>query len=167
MLDFLPAEASRVAGDMPPEDRKASLNLLDNHAPVAPEEDAHIARRWEELKGQMGEVMGGWHVYERSHPSRERKKGVLGKANHLLSRIYPWPMMRKQIDYNASIARALREISRQLADLQARVALQSMLTSGLVSKQSGGLGDVAAELEALRGRIEQLEGEGERRDDYG
>src|SRR5436190_2293194 len=30
MLDFLPAEAARVAGDMPPEDRKASLGLLDN-----------------------------------------------------------------------------------------------------------------------------------------
>ncbi|HKP51189.1 MAG TPA: glycosyltransferase family 2 protein [Chloroflexia bacterium] len=166
MLDFLPAEAARVAGDMQPEDRRASLSLLDNHAPTAPEEDAQIAHRWKELKGHVDSVIQGWHVYESAHPAKERKNGVTGKARNLLSRLYAWPTMRKQIDYNASLARTLREISRQLSDLQARVALQSVLTSGLVSKQGGGLGDVAAELEALRGRIEQLEGESERQDDY-
>ncbi len=165
MLDFLPAEAARVVGDMAPEDRKASLSLLDNQLSDAAESrrtDGHstpIAQSWEHLQGQMREVLGGWQVYEKSRSRKYRRGGPLARANNLVERLYTWPMHRKQIDYNASVARTLRDISRQLADLQARVAVQSMLTSGLVSRQSKATSDLAAEMEALRDRIEQLEGE--------
>lgn len=166
MLDFLPAEAARVAGDMMPEDRKASLNLLDNRltdspgSPTQAGEATPIMQTWEHLQGQIKEVLAGWQVYEKAHPRKSRKHGMAGRFDNLVKRLYAWPMLKKQIDYNAAAARTLREISHQLADLQARVAVQSMLTSGLVSRQSRASGDLAAELEALRGRIEQLEGEG-------
>ena len=86
-------------------------------------------------------------------------QGPLGKLGHLLNRWYTWPMLRKQIEYNASLARTLREVSRQMADVQARVALESILTSGLVSEQRITLAGIVAELEALRGRVMQLESE--------
>jgi hypothetical protein len=66
-------------------------------------------------------------------------------------------MHQRQIEYNASVARAMREVSRQLADLQAKVALQALLSSGLDSRQGEASAAVAAELEALRDRVEQLE----------
>ncbi|MDQ3931036.1 MAG: hypothetical protein M3328_18060, partial [Chloroflexota bacterium] len=78
-------------------------------------------------------------------------------VSNMLSRLYTWPVLRKQIDYNASLARSLREISRQLADLQARVAVQSILASGLASRQNVASNNVYAELDALRSRIEELE----------
>lgn len=166
MLDFLPAEAARVVGDMVPEDRKASLSLLDNRltdehdtSRQQDHSDALISQRWEHLQAQIKEVLAGWQVYEKSRAGRPRRKGLLGRLDNLRDRLYVWPMMRKQIEYNASAARTLREISRQLADIQARVAVQSMLTSGLISRQSKASGDIYAELEAMRGRLEQLEGE--------
>jgi Glycosyltransferase like family 2 len=160
MLDFLPAEAERLVGDMEREDRKASLSLLDNRAPDGKDMadgDPHnlIARKWDDLQRQIDEVLGGWQVYEKSR--MKRRKGIAGRVGNLLSRIYTWPTLRKQIDYNASVARSLREISRQLADLQARVAVQSILASGLVSRHNSASNDVEAELDALRSRIEQLE----------
>ncbi|HEY0069201.1 MAG TPA: glycosyltransferase family 2 protein [Chloroflexia bacterium] len=172
MLDFLPAEAERLVSDMEREDRKASLSLLDNRLPdgnssssgnnngngnqAASEQTNLIARKWDALQRQIDEVLGGWQVYERSRP-RKPKKGIAGRVSNILSRLYTWPMLRKQIEYNASVARSLREISRQMADLQARVAVQSILASGLVSRQNIAANDAYAELDALRSRIEELE----------
>jgi hypothetical protein len=161
MLDFLPAEAERLVGDMEREDRTASLSLLDNRAPDGKDKaDAEqhnlIARKWDDLQGQIDEVLGGWQVYEKSRPPKHRK-GIAGRVGNLLSRLYTWPTLRTQIDYNASVARSLREISRQLADLQARVAVQSILASGLVSRHNAASTGVEAELDALRSRIEELE----------
>lgn len=161
MLDFLPAEAERLVGDMEGEDRKASLSLLDNRLPngrngqVAEPETNLIATKWSDLQRQVDEVLAGWQVYEKSRP-RKPQKGIAGRARNLFSRIYTWPTLRKQIDYNASVARSLREISRQLADLQARTAVQSILTSGLVSRQGMTVRDVYAEIEALRARLEEM-----------
>ncbi|MDQ3706918.1 MAG: glycosyltransferase family 2 protein [Chloroflexota bacterium] len=161
MLDFLPAEAERLVGDMEREDRTASLSLLDNKLPDGydnynNEPNNLIARKWDDLQRQIDEVMASWQVYEKSHP-RKPRKGIAGKLSNMFSRLYTWPVLRKQIDYNASLARSLREISRQLADLQARVAVQSILASGLVSRQNVASTNVYAELDALRSRIEELE----------
>ncbi len=161
MLDFLPAEAERLVGDMEREDRTASLSLLDNRLPdghdnYANEPNNLIARKWDDMQRQIDEVLTGWQVYEQAHRGKPRK-GVAGRVSNMLSRLYTWPMLRKQLDYNASLARSLREISRQLADLQARVAVQSILASGLVSRQNVASNDVYAELDALRSRIEELE----------
>jgi len=165
MLDFLPAEAARVAGDMEPEDRKVSLALLDNRQPESgngaaePVLTTPIAQRWDQLQAQMKEVLDGWHVYEKSRRKRSRRRGLVGRVSNFAERLYTWPMLKKQIDYNASVARTLREISRQLADLQARVGVDTMMTSGLVSRQGMASNELAAEVDVLRGRIEQLEGE--------
>lgn len=161
MLDFLPAEAERLVSDMEREDRKASLSLLDNRLPdghdnYSNEPNNVIARKWDNLQRQIDEVLGGWQVHEKAH-ARKPRKGITGKVGNLLNRLYTWPTLRKQIDYNASVARSLREISRQLADLQARVAVQSILASGLVSRQNIASSNVYAELDALRSRIEELE----------
>ncbi len=163
MLDFLPSEAARVVGDMPAEDRKASLGLLDNRLGDGNGQDhpPTINRKLSKIDSHVDEVIGGWQVYERSRPPMRRKKAAspTERLSNLLSRLYVWPILRKQIDYNASVARTLRELSNQLADLQARVALQSMLTAGLVSRQNVAptSESIAAELEALRDRIEQIE----------
>lgn len=170
IFDFLPSEAARVTGDMPPEDRKASLALLDNRVPngsnghnhgkkAEPSSDATIQRRMEALQAHIGEVMGRWQVYERAGPrtTQKRNLSVQGRLRHLISRLYLWPTMRRQIEYNASTARTLREVSWQLADLQSRVSLLSLLSAGLVSKHNNALADLSIELDALRSRLEQGE----------
>lgn len=165
MLDFLPAEAARVAGDMPPEDRKASLGLLDNSMGTDNGQEqaggpVRLDRQWDAMQTHTGEVMQGWQVYERAHGSMARRtpKSLGGRVRNLLSRLYLWPTLQKQIDYNASLARAVRELSRQLAELQARVGVGAILTSGLVSKQASDTAeDISLELEDLRARLEALE----------
>ncbi len=163
MLDFLPAEAERIAGDMAPEDRRASLDLLDNqlsHAHRKPDtSNALISRKRETLSSHVSEVMGNWQVYEKSHPTARklpRRKGLASRVENLLNRIYVWPMLEKQVEYNASLARSVREISRQLQDLQSRVALQSMLSAGMQSRQNNLTGEIAAELDTLRNRLDKL-----------
>jgi hypothetical protein len=66
--------------------------------------------------------------------------------------------VNRQIEYNASLARAVRDLSQQVADLQARVAVQGVMAAGLASRQADSLSDdLSIELEDLRARIEQLE----------
>lgn len=165
MLDFLPAEAARVAGDMDAEDRMASLALLDNRAPAegSPGEATLTQRRFDTLQGHLGEVMGGWRVRERPFRSSAPIFGRLivrlrERINNLSTRWYVQPILQQQVDYNASVARMLREMSRQLTELEARVATQAILTAGLVSRRDGTLPeDLNAEIESLRARLEQLE----------
>ncbi len=163
MIDFLPKESERIAGDMPPEDRAASFALLDNKPPSAKGggEMPSGQRSHQELQGQLGQVLEGWQVYEKHHgKARKRRSSYGGRLRNLISRIYLWPVLLKQIDYNASVARTLCEVSRQLAELHPRVALQSLLTAGLSSNQNSALVALAAELEALRARVDEMEAAG-------
>jgi GT2 family glycosyltransferase len=163
MLDFLPAEAARVVGDMPPEDRKASLALLDNRLADSPRYTDTVAQldyEWETMQSNVNEMMSGWQVYERAYhnPTRHDSSSLGDRIRNLFSRWYVWPTIRKQIDYNASLARTVRELSQQLAEVQARIGVQAMLTSGLISKQAGTTSeDISIELEDLRARLEALE----------
>ncbi len=172
MLDFLPAEAARIAGDMPAEDRRASLALLDRRpteaalAPPSRPATLPTQRLWEQMQTHVDEVMLGWRVREKPFASSLPLAGKLvawlrERLNNLSTRWYVQPILQQQVDYNASVARALRELSRQLAELQARVALQSLLTANLLSQQSTHTAaeDLSAEVEALRIRLEQLERE--------
>ncbi len=164
MLDFLPAEAARVSGDMPPHDRQASLALLDNRTPNGAE-PAPTQRKLDTMQEHIAQVMDGWHVYKKSlHSSRRMSGGPVGRLrqrlNNLSKRWYVWPILQRQIEYNASVARTTREISWQLAELQARVGLEGLLTAGLVTQvTNGSMEDLSAELEALRSRMQQLEHE--------
>lgn len=197
MLDFLPAEAARIAGDMPAEDRKASLALLDHRhtvnlrerADAGPSDAAAGAgsaqvgsqspvlttqRRWDQMQVCVDEVMLGWRVREQPFASSVPVVGGLiawlrERLNNLSTRWYVQPILQQQVEYNAAVARALRELSRQLAEVQARVALQSLLTANLVSLQAGDAyaEELSAELEALRVRIEQLEREVQRTGEQG
>jgi len=163
MLDFLPAEAARVVGDMPPADRKASLALLDNRLAEGngqPGTVAQLDQEWQAMQSHIGETMSGWHVYERAHGKRARLKSasVSDRLRNWINRWYLWPAMQRQIDYNASLARTVRELSRQLAEVQAKQGVQALLTSGLISKQAGATSeDISIELEDLRARLEALE----------
>ncbi len=146
MLDFLPAETARLSGVMPEEDRKASLHLLNNkladgEAPAEP----GIERRWNSIQNHMREVMGGWRVREKPFSSSASVVGPLvarlrSRMNNLSTRWYVQPILQQQVDYNASVARTLREMSDQLAELQAQVALQSLLTAGLISQNNSANG---------------------------
>src|SRR5205814_5716416 len=119
--------------------------------------------RLDTMQAHIAEVMSGWHVYKKSlAPSAPLGGGPLarlrGRLNSLSKRWYVWPIMQRQIEYNASLARTTREISWQLAELQARVGLEALLTAGLVTQAAGGsMEDLSAEIEALRSRMEQLE----------
>ena len=106
------------------------------------------------MQARVADVSAGWQVYERAHGRTERG----GRLRNLLRRLYVWPVVNRQIEYNASLARAVRDLSQQVADLQARVAVQGVMAAGLASRQSDGLtDDMSIELEDLRARIEQLE----------
>lgn len=167
MLDFLPAEAARVSGDMRPEDQRASLSLLDNR----PSDTAHTSggasavEQRASLDAHVGEVMKLWRVREKPFKSSLPVIGQVvaslrERLNNLSTRWYVKPILQQQVDYNASVARTLREMSRELADLQARVRLGAILTAGLVSSGTRQPPDgMSEEIEALRARVEQLEAE--------
>lgn len=164
MMDFLPAEAARVAGDMEQEDRKASLALLDSgtvaldpkngSGAVAPKP---MQEKWDAMKGHVAGVISGWQVYEKAHAKVRKAGGIKGRVSNLVNRLYLWPALQKQIEYNAELARTVRELSAQLADLQARVAVQATLSSALLSNPDTPGDDVSTELEDLRARVEGLE----------
>jgi GT2 family glycosyltransferase len=172
MLEFLPAEAARVCGDMPAEDRRASLALLDNRAANG-KEITPTQLRFDSVQAHMSEVMRGWRV--REVPFRSSVPlfggaiaGLRKRLNNLSTRWYVRPILQQQVDYNASVARTLREITTQLAELQARAGLQGLLTSGLIAQRSRtSVEDLAAELESLRARVQQLEIEAERAQEEG
>ena len=106
------------------------------------------------MQARAAEVEAGWQVYERAHGKSE--KG--GRLRNLLRRLYVWPVVSRQIEYNASLARSVRDLSQQVADLQARVAVQGVMAAGLASRQADGVtDDLSIEIEDLRARIEQLE----------
>lgn len=164
MMDFLPAEAARVTGDMEPEDRKASLDLLDGgtvasnaQAATGSKPRQPMGEKWEAAKSHLSGVMSNWQVYEKAYGRERKSAGIKGKLSNLLNRLYLWPALQKQIDYNAELARTIRELSSQLADLQARVAVQSTLSTALFSRPATPGDDLSTELEDLRARIEGIE----------
>lgn len=164
MMDFLPAEAARVAGDMEQEDRKASLALLDGSTvagdmqttsgSVAPQP---MGDKWDVMKRHVSGVMSDWQVYEKAHGKSRKSRGLKGRVSNLLNRLYLWPALQKQIEYNAELARTVREISTQLADLQARVAVQATLSAAMLSTPNTPTDDLSTEIEDIRARIEGLE----------
>lgn len=157
MGDFLPAEAARLTGVMEPEDRKASLSLLDapysaeaasapsphhSNAQAQPPTPQPLSERWDALQAQVSGVMDGWQVYEKAYGSskgKARKGSLRDRLGNIKKRLYLWPVLQKQIDYNAELARTVRELSTQLADVQARLAVQSSLTAALLSRRDGEL----------------------------
>jgi GT2 family glycosyltransferase len=163
--DFLPAEAARLTGVMEPEDLKASLSLLD--APYNPESSPipsslhpgaqpqtpapqPLANRWTALNEHLSGVMSGWQVYEKAHgPSNKprRATSVRGRLANMKKRFYLWPVLQKQIDYNAELARTIRELSTQLADVQARLAIQSHLVAALLARRDAELDEDLAALD--------------------
>jgi hypothetical protein len=127
-----------------------------------PAAQAQLDRKWETMQAHIDEVISTWQVYERAHgPQKKqnaRTRSMTGRVRNLLSRLYTWPTLQKQIEYNASLARTVRELSRQLAELQARTGVQAVLTSGLISRQADATPeDISIELEDLRARFEALE----------
>ena len=146
MLDFLPAEAARVTGDMAPEDRKASLALLDNSKSNGSE--AQTQHKLDTMQGHMAEVMRSWRVRERPFTSSVPLLGGLvvslrKRLNNLSTRWYVQAILQQQV-----------------AELQARAGLQGIMTAGLASRWSNtSLEDLTNEIETLRARIEQLERE--------
>ncbi len=159
--DFLPAEAARLTGVMEPEDRKASLSMLDApynprpspyHSEVQPQPQP-LSDRWDALHSQVSGVMSGWQVYEKVYSApngKPRRSGSLrDRLGNLKKRLYLWPVLQKQIDYNAELARTIRELSTQLADVQARLAVQSHITAALLSRRDAEIDEDLAELDKL------------------
>ena len=69
MLDFLPAEAARVAGDMPAGGPQGVTGTARQQARRRQRSDKAVAQlsdKWETMQGNVGEVMSGWQVYEQA-----------------------------------------------------------------------------------------------------
>jgi hypothetical protein len=168
MGDFVPAEAARLTGVMEPEDRRASLSLLDApysaeaapshstegaailpHSTTQAQAPQSLSERWDALQAQVSGVMEGWQVYEQAYGEGKGKGSVRGRLRNMKHRLNFWPVLQKQIDYNAELARTVRELSVQLADVQARLAVQSSLTAALLSRRDAQLDEELAELDKL------------------
>jgi GT2 family glycosyltransferase len=166
--DFLSAEAARLTGVMEPEDRKASLSLFDapfssetatvpsphhSSTQALPPTPQPLSDRWDALHSQVSGVMSGWQVYEKVYgaPNGKPRRGgsLRDRLGNLKKRLYLWPVLQKQIDYNAELARTIRELSTQLADVQARLAVQSHITAALLSRRDAEMDEDLVELEKL------------------
>jgi hypothetical protein len=116
-----------------------------------------MGEKWDTMKTHISGVMSDWQVYEKAHGAARKSKGPKGRISNFLNRLYLWPALQKQIEYNAELARTVRELSNQLADLQARVAVQATLSAAMLSTPATPGDDISTELEDLRARIQGLE----------
>ncbi|HUS17977.1 MAG TPA: glycosyltransferase family 2 protein [Chloroflexia bacterium] len=160
MAEFAPAEEARLRGDLEPPDRTSSLNLYGDAAalqalgsapPAALPAAApgRAAARRERLDTLVGETLAGWRVMPQ--PFRSRLPGVAWlrtRLNNLWTRPYLDPILAQQREHNAALTRAVRELSDQVAGLEAAL----LVRAGLLEMTRGAAGMAA---EAARGHEER------------
>jgi O-antigen biosynthesis protein len=140
LTEFAPAEEARLRGDLEAEDRRSALNLYADaralhgapaggaSAPL-PSADASppVARR-ARLLAAVGETQQRWRVA--AQPFRSRIPGVAWlrtRFNNLWTRWYVEPILAQQVEYNAALARAVRELADQVSGLEAALLVRAGL----------------------------------------
>ncbi len=154
---FAPAEEARLRGDLDPADRTGSLNLYSDAAglaalpvplgdappPLPPVDPTPAALRHTQLTGMVAEVMGTWRV--QPQPFRSRVPGLAWlrtRLNNLWTRPYLDPILAQQIEYNAALARTVRELAAQVSGLEGallvRLGLADAQDAADVKRRSAG-----------------------------
>jgi GT2 family glycosyltransferase len=139
---FAPAEEARLRGDLAPDDRASSLTLYGDALalaallappgaappPLPPADPGPPAARQVTLAGQVAEVMAGWRVQPQPFTSRIPGLAWLRtRLNNLWTRPYLDPILAQQVEYNAALARAVRELAAQVSGLEAALLVRAGL----------------------------------------
>ncbi|MGI8588651.1 MAG: glycosyltransferase family 2 protein [Chloroflexia bacterium] len=145
LTEFAPAEEARLRADMQAEDRTGSLNLYADPSalaalavqpavppPMPPAAPSPAALRRARLDVAAAEALGGWRVTPQ--PFRSRVPGLAWlrtRLNNLWTRWYVDPILAQQVEYNAALARAVRELAEQVSGLEAALLVHTGLSSAI------------------------------------
>ncbi|MDQ2807639.1 MAG: hypothetical protein M3Z04_12135, partial [Chloroflexota bacterium] len=100
------------------------------------------AQRQAQLAAMVAETLADWRV--QAQPFRSRVPGLAWlrtRLNNLWTRPYLDPILAQQIEYNATLARTVRELAAQVSGLEAAL----LVRTGLAAAQAGGRDEVASE----------------------
>ena len=153
---FAPAEEARLRGDLAPADRAGSLTLYGDPPtlaalltpsgaappPLPPPDPGPAAQRQAQLADLVVAALAGWRV--QPQPFRSRVPGLAWlrtRLNNLWTRPYLDPILAQQIEYNAALARTVRELAAQVSGLEAAL----LVRVGLTDAQAGAPDDVKRE----------------------
>ena len=149
LAEFAPAEEARLRGDLDPADRASTLNLYADAVslaavrapagaappPIPGADPAPPVVRREQLAVAVAEALAGWRV--QPQPFHSRVPGLAWlrtRLNNLWTRPYLDPILAQQVEYNAALTRAVRELADQVAGLEAAL----LLRTGLEQATAGG-----------------------------
>ncbi len=142
---FAAAEEARLRGDLAPADRGSSLNLYADAAALAavaaapgappalpPLAPGPAAARHAALQASVAEAQAAWRVAARPFQSRIPGLAWLRtRLNNLWTRWYVDPIVAQQVEYNAALARAVRELAAQVSGLEAALRVHAGLEQAL------------------------------------
>jgi GT2 family glycosyltransferase len=171
---FAPAEAARLRGTLPPLDRASSLALyahpaalpalleslgLPGPAPApdwtpdsGPGDPGPTARRVQ-LEGAVDELLALWRLNE---PADERRRAARPAWRRVRDEWYLPGVRGHQIQFNAAVTRAIRDLATQVSGLEAATQAQATLTAAALAREVAAL---RAEVAALRAALAPTEEE--------
>ncbi len=159
--DFVPAEAIRLAQDMPEFDRLASMEIyaltlptqVGRRAggsgaalPIPTGQHSTPPDAYGKLRSKIENLKPLWLVTEK--PFTSRIPGMVWlrtRLNNLGPRWYVQQILAQQVEYNAALLQALEEVTRQVRDLQASTAVRDTVLTAR-------LGEVDTRMEATIAR---------------
>ncbi len=166
---FAPAEAARLRGTLPPLDRAASMALYADPAallglvqspdgPISPPPDGvtpdagpadpgPLARR-ETLDRAVAEVLALWRLNEPADAAARASRPAWGRVR---DEWYVPAVRGHQIQFNAAVARAVRDLAAQLSGLDAATLAQSAVDTAALTREIAAL---RAEVAALRTQLQ-------------
>jgi hypothetical protein len=167
---FAPAEAARLRGMLPPLDRAASMALYADPAALlglgqsltgaarsttpadltpdsGPADPGPLARR-ETLDRAVAEVLALWRLNEPADAAARASRPVWGRVR---DEWYVPAVRGHQIQFNAAVARAVRDLAAQLSGLDAATLAQSAVDTAALTREIAAL---RAEVAALRTQLQ-------------
>ena len=171
---FAPAEAARLRGTLPPLDRAAStalyadpaalLGLLpmpdsqatptpDSLTPDAGPPDPGPAARRETLERGVAEVLALWRLNEPADAAARAGRPTWGRVR---DEWYVPAVRGHQIQFNAAVARAVRDLAAQLSGLEAATLAQAAVDTAALTREIAAL---RAELADLRVQLQSKDNE--------
>jgi GT2 family glycosyltransferase len=166
---FGPAEAARLRGTLPPLDRAASTALYAGPSALAgvlrslgapeaappddltpdsgPPDPGPLARR-ETLERAVAEVLALWRLNEPADAAARASRPAWGRVR---DEWYVPAVRGHQIQFNAAVARAVRDLAAQLSGLESATLAQSAVDTAALTREIVAL---RAEVAALRAQLQ-------------